>query len=101
MGCLPVIQNDAGPAKVGRDHNTFGFIIWLAGGGVKSGVYGQTDEFGHRALVDPMSHHDLHTTILYLFGLDSQRLVYRHNGREQSLLDNQPGRVVREILRHA
>ncbi len=99
MGRLPVIQNDAGADKVGRDHNTFGFSVWLAGGGVKAGVYGQTDEFGHRALVDPVSHHDLHATILHLFGLDAQRLVYRHNGREQSLLDNQPGRVVREILR--
>jgi hypothetical protein len=51
--------------------------------------------------VDSISHHELHATILYLFGLESQRLVYRYNGREQSLLDNQPGRVVREILRHA
>jgi hypothetical protein len=100
MGRLPVIQNDAGSDKVGRDHNTFGFSVWLAGGGVKGGcVHGQTDEFGHHAAVDPVSHHDLHATILHLFGLDGQRLVYRHNGREESLLDNQPGRVVREILR--
>jgi hypothetical protein len=100
MGRLPVIQNDAGPDKVGRDHNTYGFTIWLAGGGFKGGcAYGQTDEFGHKAAVDPVSHHDYHATLLYLFGLDPQRLVYHHNGREQSLLDGQPGRVVREILK--
>src|SRR5262249_17791928 len=63
MGRLPVIQNDAGLDKVGRDHNTYGFSIWLAGGGVKGGcAYGQTDEFGHKAVVDPVSHHDLHAT---------------------------------------
>jgi hypothetical protein len=99
MGRLPVIQNDAGPAKVGRDHNTFGFTMWLAGGGFKGGcVHGATDDFGHKAVTDPVSHHDYHATLLSLFGLDPQRLVYRHNGREQSLLDGQPGRVVREIL---
>jgi hypothetical protein len=49
--------------------------------------------------VGPVSHHDYHATLLHLFGLDPQRLVYRHNGREQSLLDGQPGRVVREILK--
>ncbi len=99
MGRLPVIQNDSGPAKVGRDHNTYGFSMWLAGGGIKGGtVYGATDEFGHKAAVDPVSHHDYHATLLHLFGLDVKRLVYRHNGREQSLLDGQPGRVVTAIL---
>lgn len=99
MGRLPVVQNDAGPDKIGRDHNTFGFSIWLAGGGIKGGlVHGQTDDFGHRAVVDPVSHHDYHATLLHLFGLDPQRLVYNHNGRDQSLLDGNPGRVVREIL---
>ncbi len=100
MGRLPVIQNDAGPAKVGRDHNTYGFSFWLAGGGVKGGfVYGATDEFGHHAVTDVVTHHDLHATLLYLFGLDAKQLVYRRNGREQSLLDGKPARVVREILR--
>ena len=99
MGRLPVIQNDAGAEKVGRDHNTYGFSMWLAGGGVKGGtVYGATDEFGHKAAVDPVSHHDYHATLLHLFGLDPKRLVYRHDGREQSLLDGQPGRVVSTIL---
>ncbi len=62
-------------------------------------AYGATDEFGHKAAVDPVSHHDFHATVLHLFGLDPKLLVYKHNGREQSLLDGHPGGVVREILR--
>ncbi len=100
MGRLPVIQNDAGADRVGRDHNTYGFTMWLAGGGVKGGhVHGQTDEFGHKAAVDTVSHHDLHATLLHLFGLDGKKLVFRHNGREQSLLDGQPGKVITSLLR--
>jgi hypothetical protein len=100
MGRLPVIQNDAGADKVGRDHNTYGFTMWLAGGGIKGGcVYGATDEFGHHAVTDVVTQHDLHATLLHLFGLDPARLVYRRNGREQSLLDGKPHRVVKEILR--
>lgn len=99
MGRLPVIQNDAGPAKVGRDHNTYGFSYWLAGGGVKRGcAYGATDDFGHHAVTDVVTHHDYHATLLHLFGLDPKQLVYRRNGREQSLLDDKPCRVVKEIL---
>jgi len=99
MGRLPVIQNDAGPDKIGRDHNTYGFSVWLAGGGIRGGVaFGQTDDFGHKAVADVVTHHDYHATLLYLFGLDPKQLVYRRNGREQSLLDGQPSRVVREIL---
>jgi hypothetical protein len=100
MGRLPVIQNDAGPDKVGRDHNTYGFSMWLAGGGVKGGcVHGETDDFGHRAVKDVVTHTDYHATLLHLFGLDPARLVYSRNGQEQSLVDNQPCRVVHEILR--
>ncbi|HKI32039.1 MAG TPA: DUF1501 domain-containing protein [Gemmataceae bacterium] len=102
MGRLPVIQNDTGPERVGRDHNTFGFSVWLAGGGIKGGmVHGATDDFGHKAAVDPVSHHDYHATLLHLFGLDPKRLVYRHAGREQSLLDGQPGRVISQVLQGA
>src|SRR5262249_20298585 len=68
MGRLPVIQNDTGADRVGRDHNTFGFSIWLAGGGIKGGIaHGATDEFGHKAAVDPVCHHDYHATLLHLF----------------------------------
>ena len=99
MGRLPVIQNDAGAAKVGRDHNTYGFSFWLAGGGSRGGtVYGSTDEFGHHAVRDVVTHHDFHATLLHLFGLDEKRLVYSRNGQEQSLLAGAPHRVVREIL---
>ena len=102
MGRLPVIQNDTGPAKVGRDHNTYGFGMWLAGGGVRGGrIFGATDELGHKAVADIVNHYDYHATLLHLFGLDPERLTYHRIGAEQSLLDKQPGRVVHEILEHA
>lgn len=100
MGRLPVIQNDAGPEKVGRDHNTYGFSMWLAGGGFRSGgTYGATDEFGHHAVENVVNHFDYHATLLHLFGLDPEQLVFRRNGRAESLLDGQPGKVVDGLLR--
>jgi hypothetical protein len=99
MGRLPVVQNDGGPDKAGRDHNTYGFSMWLAGGGFKPGIaYGQTDEFGHKAVADVVTHRDYHATLLHLFGLDAAKLTYPRNNRDQSLTDGQPARVVREIL---
>ncbi len=99
MGRLPVIQNDLGRDKVGRDHNTYGFTLWLAGGGIKGGMtFGETDEWGHHAVKDIVTHHDYHATVLHLFGLDHTRLIYRRAGRELSLTDQKPARVVREIL---
>ncbi len=99
MGRLPVIQNDGPKEKVGRDHNTYGFTHWLAGGGVRGGMtYGETDEWGHHAVKDIVTHHDLHATLLHLFGLDHTRLVYRRAGRELSLTDSKPARVIRDIL---
>lgn len=99
MGRLPVIQNDAGPAKIGRDHNTYGFSMWLAGGGVRGGhVHGATDDFGHKAEADVVTHSDYHATLLHLFGLDPKALTYLRNGQPATLLDNQPSRVVQEIL---
>ena len=82
----------------GRDHNPNGFTVWLAGGGVKPGIaFGATDEFGHMAVQDKMHMHDLHATILYLMGIDHQRLTYRYSGRDFRLTDVH-GRVVHEIL---
>lgn len=99
MGRLPVIQNDAGDKNVGRDHNTFGFSMWLAGGGVKGGyVLGATDEFGHKAVDKIVNHHDYHATLLHLFGLDPLQLTYKQNNQDRTLLDGKPGRVVTEIL---
>ncbi len=82
----------------GRDHNHYGFSMWLAGGGIKGGtVYGATDDFGWRAVENPVHVHDLHATILHLFGLDHKRLTYRHAGRDFRLTDVY-GRVVKEIV---
>ncbi len=98
MGRLPVIQNDAGPAKVGRDHNTHGFSMWLAGGGVRGGMtFGATDEFGHKAVEDVVNHFDYHATVLHLFGLDPSQLSFTQNNRVRTLLEGN-GRVVKEIL---
>lgn len=99
MGRLPVIQNDAGPAKVGRDHNTYGFTMWLAGGGFRrGGTYGATDEFGHHAVEDVVNHYDYHATLLNRFGLLPEQLVYSRSGRQETLLDGQPGRIVEGLL---
>jgi uncharacterized protein (DUF1501 family) len=68
----------------GRDHNPYGFTMWLAGGGVRGGqVIGSTDEAGLHAVEDRLHVHDLHATILYLLGLDHMRLIYRHQGRPE------------------
>jgi uncharacterized protein (DUF1501 family) len=82
----------------GRDHNHYGFTMWLAGGGVRGGMaHGATDEFGFRAVTDRVHIHDLHATILHLLGLDHERLTYRYAGRDFRLTDVY-GRVVKEIL---
>jgi hypothetical protein len=95
FGRLPVAQKSATP---GRDHNPHAFTTWMAGGGVKRGTfYGQTDEIGHRAVVDRVSVNDLHATILHLLGIDHLRLTYRYNGRDFRLTDV-AGRVVKEII---
>ena len=100
MGRLPVIQNDVGRDKVGRDHNTYGFSMWVAGGGFKGGfTYGETDEFGHHAVKDIVNHYDYHATLLHLFGLDYKRVAFKRNGQEMSLVDGQAARLVSEIVR--
>jgi membrane-anchored protein YejM (alkaline phosphatase superfamily) len=82
----------------GRDHNHYGFSIWLAGGGVKGGMaYGTTDEFGFQAVENRVHVHDLHATMLHLMGLDHEKLTYRYSGRDFRLTDVH-GRVVKEII---
>jgi uncharacterized protein (DUF1501 family) len=82
----------------GRDHNHWGFTMWLAGGGVRGGyAHGATDDFGFRAIENKMHVHDLHATMLHLLGFDHERLTYRHAGRDYRLTDV-AGRVVREIM---
>ena len=82
----------------GRDHNNQGFSTWLAGGGVKGGiVYGETDEFGAKAVKNPVHIHDLHATILHALGFDHTKLTYRFNGRDFRLTDV-AGNVVTDIF---
>ncbi|MFG0334988.1 MAG: DUF1501 domain-containing protein, partial [Maioricimonas sp. JB049] len=82
----------------GRDHNHYGFTMWLAGGGVKGGMtYGETDDFGFRAVHDRVHIHDLHATVLHLLGLDHEKLTYRYAGRDFRLTDVH-GRVVQEVV---
>jgi hypothetical protein len=82
----------------GRDHNPFGFSIWLAGGGVKGGtVYGATDDYGYHVVDKKVDMHDLHATLLHLLGVDHKRLTYRFGGRDMRLTDVH-GEVVRGIL---
>jgi hypothetical protein len=82
----------------GRDHNSYGYTMWLAGGGVRGGtVYGATDDFGFRAVQDRVSVHDLHATILYLLGIDHEKLTYRYSGRDFRLTDVY-GRILRDVV---
>jgi hypothetical protein len=82
----------------GRDHNHYGFTMWLAGGGVKGGhVHGATDEFGFQAIENTVHVHDLHATILHLLGFNHETFTYRHAGRDFRLTDVH-GKVVKEIL---
>jgi hypothetical protein len=95
FGRLPVAQKGQKP---GRDHNPHAFTAWFAGGGVRGGThYGETDEVGLRAAVNRVSINDLHATILYLLGIDHQRLTYRFSGRDFRLTDV-AGRVVKDII---
>ena len=93
FGRMPVSEGGSG-----RDHNPHGFLLWMAGGGVKGGSsHGATDEVGYKAAVDPVTVHDVHATILHLLGVDHTRLTYTHNGRPYRLTDVS-GEVIRPIL---
>jgi len=82
----------------GRDHNEFGFSLWMAGAGVKPGtVFGATDQWGYKAVENPLEIHDLHATILHLLGINHKELTYRFSGRDIRLTDVH-GRVVQELL---
>ena len=84
--------------KNGRDHNQFGFTIWMAGGGVKAGtVYGATDEWGYKAIENRVEIHDLHATMLHLLGVDHTRSTFRFGGRDMRLTDIH-GHVVHDVI---
>lgn len=93
FGRTPVSEGGSG-----RDHNHYGFTVWMAGGGVRGGtVHGATDDFGFKAVENPTSVHDLHATMLHLMGFDHEKLTYRYAGRDFRLTDVH-GQVVRDIL---
>ena len=100
IGRLPVTQQQGGNAEAaGRDHNGQGFSIWLAGGGVRGGLaYGKTDEFGHRAVENIVTPNDFHATLMHLFGLDHEQMVFPHNARLQAITAGRPARVVTDII---
>ena len=99
FGRTPTVElGGDGKGKLGRDHNHYGFSVWLAGGGIKGGTtYGSTDEFGFRAEENPTSVHDLHATMLHLLGFDHEKLTYRYAGRDFRLTDVH-GHVIKEIV---
>ncbi len=99
FGRTPLGENRPGFTSVsGRDHHPFAFSIWLAGGGIKGGqVIGKTDEIGWNVVEDPIHVHDLHATILHLFGFDHTKLTYRFQGRDFRLTDI-GGRVITKML---
>jgi hypothetical protein len=99
FGRTPLGENRKGYAKVtGRDHHPFAFTLWLAGGGIKGGqTIGKTDDIGWSIVEDPIHVHDLHATILHLFGFDHERLTYRFMGRDFRLTDV-AGKVVKKML---
>jgi len=93
FGRTPVAQGTNG-----RDHNPYGFSLWMAGGGVKGGyIYGGTDEYGYYAIENKLEIHDLHATMLYLLGIDHERLTFRYSSRDMRLTDVH-GHVVHEII---
>jgi hypothetical protein len=98
FGRTPAVELVGGKPGLGRDHNHWGFTVWLAGAGVKGGhVHGATDEFGYKAVEKRVHVHDLHATLLHLLGFDHTKLTYRYAGRDFRLTDVH-GNVVREIL---
>jgi Protein of unknown function (DUF1501) len=93
FGRTPVSEGGSG-----RDHNHYGFSVWMAGGGVRGGsIYGATDDYGFKATEQPASVHDLHATILHLLGFDHEMLTYRYAGRDFRLTDVS-GHIMHEIL---
>jgi hypothetical protein len=98
FGRTPMMQGSLSPDQLGRDHHPHGYTVWLAGGGIKPGiVHGKTDDFGFYATENKVHVHDLHATILHLFGLDHTKLTYRFQGRDFRLTDVH-GEVVKPLL---
>jgi uncharacterized protein (DUF1501 family) len=98
FGRTPFTQSAAGTVGAGRDHNMYGFSVWMAGGGLRHGIdYGQTDEVGWKSVDRPVPWHDFHATVLHLLGIDHTRLTYYHNGIARRLT-NVHGEVLHDVL---
>ncbi|MBA72031.1 MAG: hypothetical protein CMO73_05100 [Verrucomicrobiales bacterium] len=98
FGRTPFTQSASDKVGTGRDHNQVGFSVWLAGGGLKSGInYGATDDIGYKSVIDPVPWYDFHATVLHLLGIDHERLSYYHNGIQRRLT-NVHGNVLSSIL---
>jgi uncharacterized protein (DUF1501 family) len=99
FGRTPAVENGSTTKlHYGRDHNSHGYSIAIAGGGIRRGTtYGATDDFGYRAVEKRTHPHDINATLLHLMGLDHTRLTYRYSGRDFRLTDVH-GEVMREIL---
>lgn len=98
FGRTPFTQANGDVIGEGRDHNQYGFSVWMAGAGLKHGMaYGSTDELGMRAVENPVHWHDFHATVLHLLGIDHERLTFYHNGIRRRLTDVS-GSVVHDLL---
>jgi hypothetical protein len=98
LGRTPFSQGDISSPLFGRDHHPYAFTSWMAGGGVKAGhTHGKTDEFGYNVVEDPVHVHDFNATIMYLLGIDHERLTYRFQGRDFRLTDVH-GKVVGDVV---
>ncbi|MBI3470457.1 MAG: DUF1501 domain-containing protein [Candidatus Solibacter usitatus] len=97
FGRTPMNEARSGSKFLGRDHHPRAFTMWLAGGGIKPGVVGQTDEIGYNVAEDPVSVYDLHATLLHQMGIDHTRLTYKFQGRDFRLTDIH-GEVVKKLV---
>lgn len=98
FGRTPFTQSDSNILGEGRDHNQYGFSIWLAGAGLKPGVtYGSTDEIGWKAVEKPTHWNDFHATVLHLLGIHHEKLTFKHNGIQRRLT-NVSGQVLKDVL---
>lgn len=98
FGRTPFTQSASTVLGKGRDHNQYGFCIWMAGAGLKPGIsYGESDDIGWKAVENRVHWHDFHATVLHLLGIDHQRLTFYHNGIERRLT-NVHGQVIQKIL---
>ena len=99
IGRLPVTEVRGDANAAGRDHNGQGFSMWVAGGGFRPGMtFGETDEFGHRAVTNVVTPNDFQATLFHLFGLDHTQLSFLHSGREQQITAGREARLLREIM---